>query len=94
MIYRPYFFLNIIEITHEIIKLVRLTYVFITFHPSSYKVSSRRAIGVRIGIYRHCLTQVLKKYFHRNSGNENETLSIGLYFDDDSIKIDENDRNE
>ena len=78
MIYRPYFFLNIIEIAHEIIKLVRLTYVFIIFHPSSYKASSPRAIGVRIGIYRHCLTQVLKKYFHRNSGNENETLSIGM----------------
>ena len=76
MINRPYFVLNIIEITYEIIKLVRLTYVFIIFYPSTYKTSSPRVIGVLSDIYRYCLTRVLKKYFHINSGNENETLSI------------------
>ena len=78
MINRPYFVLNIIEITYEIIKLVRLTYVFIIFRPSmnTYNTSSPRVIGVLIDIYRYCLTRVLKKYFHINSGNENETLSI------------------
>ena len=48
----------------------------IIFHPSTYKTSYPRVIGDLSDIYRYCLTRVRKKYFHINSGNENETFSI------------------
>ena len=50
-IYRPHFVHNIIAITHEIIKIMRLTDVLIILHAKS---SSSRVIRVRTtDVYRH-----------------------------------------